>query len=78
MHLKCHMLKSSDAIYLLTLLTNVIVETNNVDPGQQGLLCPVDSLSVVTLASTRKFGTYRIGEQRRLRRVCAYARMNLL
>ena len=35
MHLKCHMLKSSDAIYLLTLLTNVIVEANSVDQEQQ-------------------------------------------
>ena len=33
MHLKCQMLKSSDAIYLLTLLTTVIVEANSVDPG---------------------------------------------
>ena len=31
MHLKCHMLKSSVAIYLLTLLTNVIVDANHVD-----------------------------------------------
>ena len=35
MQLKRHMLKSSDVIYLLTLLTNVIVEVNSVDPDQQ-------------------------------------------
>ena len=62
MHLKCHMLKTSDAIYLLTLLTNVILEENSVDQGQQGLLCPNYSSSAVILVSTRKFGTYRIGE----------------
>ena len=40
MHLKCHMLKSSDALYLLTLLTNAIVEANSVDPDQQqSILC---------------------------------------
>ena len=40
MHLKCHMLKSSDAINLLILLTNVIVEANSVDPDQQQfILC---------------------------------------
>ena len=32
---KCHMIKSSDAIYLLT----VIVETNSVDPDQQQSIC---------------------------------------
>ena len=38
MHLKCH--KSSDALYLLTLLTNAIVEANSVDPDQQqSILC---------------------------------------
>ena len=38
MHLECH--KSSDALYLLTLLTNAIVETNSVDPDQQqSILC---------------------------------------
>ena len=31
MHLKCHILKSFDAIYLLTLLTNAIVDANHVD-----------------------------------------------
>ena len=35
MHLKCHMLKSSNALYLLTLLTNAIVEANSVDPDQE-------------------------------------------
>ena len=40
MHLKCHMLKSFDAIYLLSLLTNVIVDANSVDPDQQQfILC---------------------------------------
>ena len=40
MHLKCHMLKSSDAIYLLSLLTNVIVDANSVDlDQQQSILC---------------------------------------
>ena len=34
------MLKSSDALYLLTLLTNAFVEANNVDPDQQqSILC---------------------------------------
>ena len=38
MHLKCH--KSSNAFYLLTLLTNTTVETNSVDPDQQqSILC---------------------------------------
>ena len=32
MHLKCHILKSSDAINLQILLTNVIVEAKSVDP----------------------------------------------
>ena len=35
MHLKCHVLKSSDDLYLLTLLTNAIVEANSVGPDQQ-------------------------------------------
>ena len=40
MYLKCYMLKSSDALYLLTLLTNVIVEANSVGPDQQqSILC---------------------------------------
>ena len=47
MHLKCHILKSSDALYLLTLLTYsfilfiyTIVEANRVDPDQQqSILC---------------------------------------
>ena len=34
MHLKCHMLKSSDVLYLLTFLTNAIVEANSVDQQQ--------------------------------------------
>ena len=39
MHLKCH--KSSDALYLLTLLTNAIVETNSVELDQQlPIMCP--------------------------------------
>ena len=34
------MLKSSDALYLLTLLTNAIVEADSVDPDQQQyILC---------------------------------------
>ena len=41
MHLKCHLLESSDALYLLTLLTNATVEANNVDPDQQqSIICP--------------------------------------
>ena len=40
MHTKCHMLKSSDTIYLLTLLANVIVDANHVDQDQQQpILC---------------------------------------
>ena len=40
MHQKCHMLRSSDAFILLTLLTNAIVEANSVDPDQQqSILC---------------------------------------
>ena len=40
MHKQCHMLKSSDAINLLILLSNVIVEANSVDPDQQqSILC---------------------------------------
>ena len=35
MHLKCQILKSSDAIYLLTLLTNVIIDASHVDQDQQ-------------------------------------------
>ena len=35
MHLKFHMLKSSDVLYLLTFLTIAIVEANSVDPDQQ-------------------------------------------
>ena len=39
-HLKCHMLKSFDAIYLPTTSTNVIVEANNVDKDQQqSIMC---------------------------------------
>ena len=38
MHLKCHMLKSSDAIYLLSLLTNVIVDANHADQDRQQLI----------------------------------------
>ena len=38
MDLKCH--KSSDALYLLTLLTNSIVEANRVYPDQQqSIMC---------------------------------------
>ena len=39
--LNCHMIKSTDALYLLTLLTNTaIVEANSVDPDQQqSVLC---------------------------------------
>ena len=34
------MIKSSDALYLLTLLTNAIVEADSVDPDQQQyILC---------------------------------------
>ena len=41
MQLNCHMIKSTDALYLLTLLTNTaIVEANSVDPDQQqSILC---------------------------------------
>ena len=39
MHLNANMLKSSGAIYLLTLLTNVIVEANSVNPDQQQSIC---------------------------------------
>ena len=41
MLIKCHMLKSPDALYLLTLLNNTaIVKANNVDPDQQqSILC---------------------------------------
>ena len=41
MYLKCHMLKSPDALYLLTLLNNTaLVEANSVDPDQQqSILC---------------------------------------
>ena len=39
-HLKRHMLESSDALYLLTLLTNANVEANNVDQDQkQSIMC---------------------------------------
>ena len=40
MYLKCHMLKSSDDLYVLTLLTNVIVYAKSVDlVQQQSILC---------------------------------------
>ena len=40
MHLKCHMLKSSDAKYLLASLAYAIVEANSVDQyQQQSILC---------------------------------------
>ena len=45
MHLICHMLKSFDAIYLCTLLTNVIVEPNSVDPDQQQFILCLHCLS---------------------------------
>ena len=45
MHLKCHMLKSSDVLYLLTFLTNVIVEANSVDPDQQQYILSLNCLT---------------------------------
>ena len=40
MHQKCHMPKSPDALYLLTLLTKTaIVEANSADPDQRQSIC---------------------------------------
>ena len=57
LHLKCHMLNSLDALYLLTLLTTcntAIVEANRVDPEYR----PIAVYSVSSLCDPEAFKTF--------------------
>ena len=53
MHLKCHKLKFSDDLYLLT-STNAILEANSVDPDQQQFIMCLHCLTQRLLKHFRR------------------------